>query len=103
MPFICIDVQCTRDYFFRTLPRAVLIGVPMVTIIYILANISYLTLLSPTELMTSKAVAIDWGKNLVKGSDSFGVAIPWVMTSFVAMSTFGAASGSLFSSGRQGN
>ena len=35
-----------------------MIGIPTVTILYILVNISYFTVMSPEELLQSKAVAV---------------------------------------------
>ena len=43
---------------FRNLPRAIFIGIPLVTIVYLLTNISYFTVLSPQALLDSPAVAI---------------------------------------------
>ena len=43
---------------FRNLPRANIIGVVMVTVVYILTNISYLTAMSSAELLASNAVAV---------------------------------------------
>lgn len=43
------------------LPRAVVIAISMVTGLYLLVNISYLTVMTPRELMSSSAVAVTWG------------------------------------------
>ena len=43
------------------LPRAVLIAIPMVTLLYVLVNVSYLLVMTPAELMSSTAVAVTWG------------------------------------------
>lgn len=43
---------------YVNLPRSIITGLPLVMAIYIFANISYLTVLSPNELVTSKAVAV---------------------------------------------
>ena len=43
---------------FRNLPLAVYISMPLISVIYILANISYFTVLSPEELVESAAVAV---------------------------------------------
>ena len=43
---------------FRDLPLSILIGIPLVTVCYVLVNIAYLTVLSPAEILTSSAVAV---------------------------------------------
>lgn len=43
------------------LPRAIMIAIPMVTIFYLLVNISYLAVLTPKEMMLSNAIAVTWG------------------------------------------
>ncbi|XP_062324962.1 b(0,+)-type amino acid transporter 1 isoform X1 [Osmerus eperlanus] len=75
------------------LPRAVMIAIPMVTILYLLVNVSYLAVLTPQEVMTSPAVAVTWG-NKVLGS--WG----WVMSVAAALSAFGSLNGTFFSGGR---
>ncbi|KAG8176832.1 hypothetical protein JTE90_001972, partial [Oedothorax gibbosus] len=40
------------------LPRAIMIGIPLVTLCYVLTNIAYLTVLSPSELLAADAVAV---------------------------------------------
>ena len=42
----------------RNLPRAILISMPIVTIVYILANVAYFAAMSPEELLASDAVAV---------------------------------------------
>uniref|UniRef100_A0AB40ECM3 b(0,+)-type amino acid transporter 1 n=1 Tax=Esox lucius TaxID=8010 RepID=A0AB40ECM3_ESOLU len=75
------------------LPRAVMISIPMVTLLYLLVNVSYLVALTPKELMSSSAVAVTWG-NKVLGS--WG----WVMSIAAALSAFGSLNGTFFSGGR---
>ncbi|KAL0969661.1 hypothetical protein UPYG_G00230430 [Umbra pygmaea] len=75
------------------LPRAVMIAIPMVTLLYLLVNVSYLAAMTPRELMSSSAVAVTWG-NKVFGS--WG----WVMSIAAALSAFGSLNGTLFSCGR---
>ncbi|WAR13633.1 BAT1-like protein [Mya arenaria] len=74
----------------RNLPWSNYIGVPLVTIVYILTNISYIVVLSPQGLLDSSA---DWGKEML------GSAYV-IMPIAVMFSTFGAANGLLYSSGR---
>lgn len=42
----------------RNLPRAIVIGIPLVTVCYILMNVAYFTVMTPTELLQSQAVAV---------------------------------------------
>ncbi|XP_060735751.1 b(0,+)-type amino acid transporter 1-like [Tachysurus vachellii] len=76
------------------LPRALMIAIPMVTILYLLINVSYLAAMTPREIMVSSAVAVTWGNNKVLGS--WG----WVMSIAAALSSFGSLNGSFFSGGR---
>ncbi|XP_046712196.1 b(0,+)-type amino acid transporter 1-like isoform X2 [Silurus meridionalis] len=75
------------------LPRALMIAIPMVTILYLLVNVSYLAAMTPREMMASSAVAVTWG-NKVMGS--WG----WVMSIAAALSSLGSLNGSFFSGGR---
>ncbi|XP_063298193.1 b(0,+)-type amino acid transporter 1-like [Pelobates fuscus] len=75
------------------LPRAVMIAIPLVTCIYLLANISYFAAMTPRELLSTDAVAISWGIKVLG-------TWTWIITLGVALSTFGSANGTFFSGGR---
>ncbi|XP_015246409.1 PREDICTED: b(0,+)-type amino acid transporter 1-like isoform X2 [Cyprinodon variegatus] len=75
------------------LPRALVIAISLVTGMYLLVNVSYLTVMTPRELMSSTAVAVTWG-NKVLGS--WG----WIMSLAAALSAFGSLNGTFFSGGR---
>nr|XP_002119371.1 b(0,+)-type amino acid transporter 1-like [Ciona intestinalis] len=77
----------------RNFPLTIMIGIPMVTVLYILVNIAYFTVMTPSEIISSSAVAITFGDR-VFGPASFIVPVA------VACSTFGAANGSAFTAGR---
>ncbi|XP_077976188.1 uncharacterized protein LOC144432048 [Styela clava] len=77
----------------RNFPLTVYIGIPMVTILYILVNIAYFTTMSPAELLASNAVAVTFGDRV------FG-SFAWTVPLAVACSTFGAANGSAFTGAR---
>jgi len=48
----------TSLLYYRNLPRAILISMPIVTIVYLLANIAYFAAMSPEDLLASDAVAV---------------------------------------------
>ncbi|KFV58345.1 B(0,+)-type amino acid transporter 1, partial [Tyto alba] len=70
-----------------TLPRALMIAIPLVTCLYLLVNVSYLAAMTPSELLSSGAVAVTWGW-------------AWLISLSVALSTFGSSNGTFFSGGR---
>uniref|UniRef100_A0A8C9VCC0 Solute carrier family 7 member 8a n=1 Tax=Scleropages formosus TaxID=113540 RepID=A0A8C9VCC0_SCLFO len=78
---------------YTNLPRAIFISIPLVTFVYVFANIAYVTAMSPQELLASNAVAVTFGEKLL------GV-MSWIMPISVALSTFGGVNGSLFTSSR---
>jgi len=48
----------TVKFVFRNLPRAIWISLPVVTVVYTLANVAYFVVLSKGELLASNAVAV---------------------------------------------
>lgn len=66
---------------------------PVVTVIYVIANVAYFTVLTPDELLSSEAVAVTFGGKMLGYMD-------WLMPFFVACSTFGSLNGAIFSSSR---
>ncbi|CAD7692837.1 unnamed protein product [Nyctereutes procyonoides] len=78
---------------FRNLPLAIIIGIPLVTGCYLLMNVAYFTVMTPTELLQSQAVAVTFGDRVLYPAS-------WVVPLFVAFSTIGAANGTCFTAGR---
>lgn len=46
----------------KNLPRAIAISCTLVTIVYVLANVSFYTILSPVEVLGSSAVAVTFAE-----------------------------------------
>uniref|UniRef100_A0A3B5AQ52 b(0,+)-type amino acid transporter 1 n=1 Tax=Stegastes partitus TaxID=144197 RepID=A0A3B5AQ52_9TELE len=78
---------------FRNLPLAIIIGIPLVSLCYVLVNVSYFTVMTTTELLQSQAVAVTFGDRVL-------YPVSWIIPLFVVFSTFGAANGSCFTAGR---
>uniref|UniRef100_UPI00398EB904 b(0,+)-type amino acid transporter 1 n=1 Tax=Pristiophorus japonicus TaxID=55135 RepID=UPI00398EB904 len=78
---------------YRNLPLSIIIGIPLVTVSYILINIAYFAVMTPTELLQSSAVAVTFGDRVLTPAS-------WIVPLFVVFSTFGAANGSCFTAGR---
>ncbi|KAJ8041411.1 b(0,+)-type amino acid transporter 1 [Holothuria leucospilota] len=78
---------------YRNLPLGIIIGIPLVTIVYLLTNIAYFAVMSPDEMLTSSAVAVTFANRTLG-------PMAWIIPFFVCCSTFGAANGSLFATGR---
>ncbi|TPX34694.1 hypothetical protein SmJEL517_g02785 [Synchytrium microbalum] len=80
----------------KNLPIAATTGITIVTILYILANISYIAVVPLATILQGNAVlAAQWG-TLVFGNTFGGQVLP----ALVAISTFGAAMASTFSGSR---
>ncbi|KAG9352357.1 hypothetical protein JZ751_020770, partial [Albula glossodonta] len=78
---------------YRNLPLAIIIGIPLVSVCYVLVNIAYFSVMSPTEVLQSPAVAVTFGDRVL-------YPMSWMVPLFVVFSTFGAANGSCFTAGR---
>lgn len=70
--------------YFRNVLRSIAIGIPFITIFYVLMNISYMTVLTIPEITNSTAVAMTFGNKLLTPFQA-------VMPLGVAISAFGCA------------
>ncbi|TNN14685.1 Large neutral amino acids transporter small subunit 2 [Schistosoma japonicum] len=77
----------------KNLPRSIYISITLVTIVYVLTNMAYFTVLLPYEIIQSNAVAVTFADRL------FG-QFSWFMSIFISLSCFGGLNGLLFTSGR---
>ena len=56
---MCIDASLiSLVYIARNLPLAILIGIPLTTVCYVLVNIGYFSIISKEEMLLSDAVAV---------------------------------------------
>ncbi|CAG9766074.1 unnamed protein product [Ceutorhynchus assimilis] len=78
---------------FVNLPRAIYISLPLVTGIYVLANMAYMSVLTPDQIAATDAIAVTFG-NAVLGKYS------WFIPILVAISAFGGLSVHIMSSSR---
>ncbi|XP_077995865.1 cystine/glutamate transporter-like [Glandiceps talaboti] len=77
----------------RNFPIAVVVAEMLITVLYVTANIAYLTAMSPEELLASEAVAQTFAEKLFS-------SFAWVVPVTVAISIYGAALGSTMSGAR---
>ena len=78
----------------RTMPRAIIIGTLAIILIYVLANVAYLSVLSVDEIKGARLVAADVAERLV---GPVGVTLVSIT---VLLSTFGSVNGSLLTGPR---
>ena len=102
---------------YRNLPRAIGISIPIVTAIYVMANVAYLVVLTPQEIVTSTAVvvvsfirfnSVNIRNRLITkcyhvlqtfGDRVFG-SFTWIMDLLVAMSALGSLHCNIFCNSR---
>ncbi|XP_061183883.1 large neutral amino acids transporter small subunit 1-like isoform X2 [Saccostrea echinata] len=77
----------------RNLPRAILISMTLVIVTYLIANVAYLGVLSPAEMLLSPAVAVSFGEY------SMGI-MAWLMPVLIAISVCGTMNGCALSMSR---
>ncbi|XP_056373529.1 cystine/glutamate transporter-like isoform X3 [Hyla sarda] len=77
----------------RNIPITVILSLIIVTVCYLLTNVSYYTILTPSEVLSSEAVAMTFADHTLP-------QISPVISILVAMSCFGALNGGIFASSR---
>ncbi|XP_070553168.1 cystine/glutamate transporter-like [Ptychodera flava] len=77
----------------RDIPIAVVVSETIVIVLYVMANISYLTAMSPEELLASNAVGVTFADYL------FG-SFSWIIPVFIAISVFGTMNGTVLTRSR---
>ncbi|CAL8086426.1 unnamed protein product [Calicophoron daubneyi] len=77
----------------RHLPVAIVVSCTIVTIVYLMANLSYMTVISVEEMLNSSAVALTFAKRI------YG-KVWWMMSVFVALSCFGGCNGIIMTASR---
>ena len=77
----------------RDLPRAIAISCILCMLIYLLTIVAFHTTLSVSEVLGSEAVAVTFANRL------YG-KMAWVISIFVALSTFGAVNGNILTTSR---
>ena len=78
---------------YKNLPLAIYISMPIVIVCYLLVNVAYLFVLTTEEMTSSEAIALTFASKTMGRGD-------FIMSLFVAMSTFGALNSSFYASSR---
>ncbi|XP_072461092.1 solute carrier family 7 member 13 [Notamacropus eugenii] len=77
----------------KNIPRCIFTALSLVTILYLLVNISYLTVLTPEEIIASDAVAMTWADRVIP-------SYQWIISIGVSTSILSGLLSTIFSSAR---
>ncbi|ESO89422.1 hypothetical protein LOTGIDRAFT_179020 [Lottia gigantea] len=77
----------------RNLPLAIIISMMIIISVYLVANVAYFTVLTPTEMLQSSAVAVTFVEQTVPG-------IVYIMPVLIAISVMGSMNGAMLSMSR---
>ncbi|XP_069585075.1 b(0,+)-type amino acid transporter 1-like isoform X1 [Ranitomeya imitator] len=77
----------------KNIPHSILTAMCAVIVFYLLVNISYLTVLTPKEIVSSAAVSVTWADRTIP-------SVAWIIPVSVAVSIFGSLNGGMFMLGR---
>ncbi|VDP45627.1 unnamed protein product [Soboliphyme baturini] len=77
----------------RNLPLAIGLSCGIVTVVYVLTNVAFYTVINSDEFVDSDATAIVFAEKVYKG-------FSWIMPIFVACSTIGSANGVILTASR---
>lgn len=80
----------------KTMPRAIIISMITITLIYILTNVAYFAVLSPNEIRESEAIAVLFGEKIWSHLE----LAKWIMPITVAVSAMGGLNGGIFAFSR---
>lgn len=86
-------VEEVKQPLVKTVPMAISIAMVIVTVLYLLANLAYIIVLSPTEMVASSAVAVTYGAKIT-------FVLFYIMPVFVTLSSFGTVNSNIMSSSR---
>lgn len=75
------------------MPRAIILSITTITLIYIMANVAYFAVLTQPEMLKSEAIAVTFGEKALNFAS-------WLMPLSVALSTMGGLNGFIFTSSR---
>ncbi|XP_071784981.1 cystine/glutamate transporter-like [Asterias amurensis] len=88
--FIAEDIKDLN----RTVPLAMLISLPLITIIYVAVNFAFLAVLTPEEVMSQQSISTIFAHRVL------GETWAWLMPVTVAVSTLSSFNGLVMGSGR---
>ncbi|KAL4228203.1 hypothetical protein ACF0H5_013637 [Mactra antiquata] len=77
----------------KNIPRALFISILSVTLLYVMTNVSFFTLISKQEMLSSSAVGYDWALKAIEPA-------AFLMTLSVLLSVYGANNGNSFGASR---